>query len=54
MSESDVTPAHDQSLTLHLIAHVPEHSPREDDPHYHLGHPQHFSRRRAAAAAWLR
>ena len=28
--------AHDQSMTLHVIAHIPEHAPREDDPHYHL------------------
>ncbi|MEE6264864.1 hypothetical protein V2E29_04285 [Streptomyces diastatochromogenes] len=28
--------AHDQMLTLHLSQHVEEHSPREDDPHYHL------------------
>ena len=28
--------AHDQRLTLHLLTHVPEHEPREDDPHYHL------------------
>ena len=31
-----MTEAHDQPLTLHLITHVPEHEPREDDPHYHL------------------
>jgi hypothetical protein len=31
-----VTEAHDQRLTLHLITHVPEHEPREDDPHYNL------------------
>jgi len=31
-----MTEAHDQRLTLHLITHVPEHEPREDDPHYHL------------------
>jgi hypothetical protein len=30
------TPAHDQKLTLHIIAHIPEHAPRESDPHYHL------------------
>lgn len=34
--ELDVVAAHDQPLTLHLIAHVPDHSPREEDPHYHL------------------
>ena len=27
---------HDQMLTVHVLTHVPEHSPREDDPHYHL------------------
>lgn len=31
-----MTAAHDQKLTLHLLAHVPEHEPRETDPHYHL------------------
>jgi hypothetical protein len=31
-----VTEAHDQRLTLHLVTHVPEHEPRETDPHYHL------------------
>lgn len=30
------TAAHDQRLTVHLLAHVPEHAPREDDPHYRL------------------
>ncbi len=28
--------AHDQKMTLHILTHVPEHEPREDDPHYHL------------------
>lgn len=31
---SDATPAHQQSLTLHLITNIPEHEPRESDPHY--------------------
>lgn len=31
-----MTAAHDQMLTLHVLTHVPEHAPREDDPHYHL------------------
>jgi hypothetical protein len=31
-----MTEEHDQRLTLHLVTHVPEHEPREDDPHYHL------------------
>lgn len=31
-----VTDAHDQKVTIHLMTHVPEHSPREEDPHYHL------------------
>lgn len=30
------TAAHDQRSTIHIIAHIPEHEPREDDPHYHL------------------
>lgn len=30
--------AHDQRLTLHILAHVPEHEPREDDPNYRLFH----------------
>lgn len=29
-------PAHDQRLTLHLLAHVPAHDPRASDPHYAL------------------
>jgi hypothetical protein len=31
-----MTKAHDQRMTLHILTHVPEHEPREDDPHYHL------------------
>jgi hypothetical protein len=31
-----MTDEHDQKLTLHLVTHVPEHEPREEDPHYHL------------------
>lgn len=31
-----MTAEHDQPMTLHIVAHVPEHAPREDDPHYHL------------------
>ncbi len=31
-----MTAAHDQRSTLHILQHVPEHAPREDDPHYHL------------------
>lgn len=31
-----MTAAHDQATTLHILAHVPEHEPRESDPHYHL------------------
>jgi len=27
---------HDQMMTVHILTHVPEHAPREDDPHYHL------------------
>lgn len=31
-----MTAAHDQMQTLHILSHVPDHAPREDDPHYHL------------------
>ena len=31
-----MTAAHDQMQALHILSHVPEHSPREEDPHYHL------------------
>lgn len=31
-----MTAAHDQRQTLHILSHVPEHAPRENDPHYHL------------------
>jgi hypothetical protein len=31
-----MTAAHQQPLTLHLMENVPEHAPRESDPHYHL------------------
>jgi hypothetical protein len=32
----DVTEAHDQRLTVHIVAAVPEHEPRPGDPHYDL------------------
>lgn len=31
-----MTAAHDQTMTLHIVSHIPDHAPREDDPHYHL------------------
>jgi hypothetical protein len=34
--EHGLTPEHEQRTTIHIVAHVPEHAPREDDPHYHL------------------
>ena len=36
VAEGPVTAAHDQMMTIHVETHVPDHSPREDDPHYHL------------------
>lgn len=33
-----MTAAHDQMMTLHISQHIEEHSPREEDPHYHLFH----------------
>jgi hypothetical protein len=35
-SSAAVTAAHDQAMTLHILSHIPDHAPREDDPHYHL------------------
>lgn len=32
----DAIPAHEQAVTLHVVASIPEHEPREGDPHYHL------------------
>lgn len=34
--DNDIVPAHDQRMTLHIVAHIPPHPPRTDDPHYHL------------------
>ena len=31
-----MTEAHDQKSTIHILTHIPEHEPRESDPHYHL------------------
>lgn len=45
-----MTAAHDQALTLHLVAHYPDHEPRESDPHYKAFH---AARRRMAAAGLL-
>jgi len=45
-----VTEAHDQKLTLHLVTHIPEHEPRETDPHYHLF--EQAKRRIKAAGLW--
>ena len=36
VAEGPVTAAHDQMMTVHIETHVPDHQPREDDPHYHL------------------
>ena len=36
VSDGPVTAAHDQMMTVHIETHVPDHAPREDDPHYHL------------------
>lgn len=37
-AKRDATPAHDQGMTIHLVMHVPEHLPREGDPHYAAFH----------------
>lgn len=36
VAEGPITAAHDQMMTIHVETHVPDHAPREDDPHYHL------------------
>ena len=36
VSDAPVTAAHDAMMTVHIETHVPDHAPREDDPHYHL------------------
>lgn len=28
--------AHEQATTLHIVTSIPDHAPRETDPHYHL------------------
>jgi hypothetical protein len=35
-TDGPVTAEHDQMMTIHVETHVPDHAPREDDPHYHL------------------
>jgi len=30
-----MVPAHEQSITLHIVECYPSHEPRESDPHYH-------------------
>jgi hypothetical protein len=46
-----VTVAHDQSLTLRLLCHIPEHEPRKGDPHYAVFN---ATKRRMRAAGLLR
>lgn len=36
MTGHAVTAAHHQSMTLHVVAFVPDHAPRADDRFYHL------------------
>ncbi|HTJ68024.1 MAG TPA: hypothetical protein VL551_10875 [Actinospica sp.] len=36
VADGPVTAAHDAMMTVHIETHVPDHAPREDDPHYHL------------------
>jgi hypothetical protein len=37
MADDDrVVAAHEQAMTLHVVASIEEHDPREDDPFYHL------------------
>lgn len=42
---ADITPAHDQTKTLHYRIHVPDHPPRTSDPHYvDFNHYHHATR----------
>jgi hypothetical protein len=34
--DDDVTEAHDQRMTVHIITHIDQHEPRPGDPHYDL------------------
>lgn len=36
MTDEVVTPAHDQTETIHLLRHYEAHHPRSEDPNYHL------------------
>lgn len=36
MTGDETVAAHDQAVTLHIVASIPAHEPRESDPHYHL------------------
>jgi hypothetical protein len=31
-----MTKEHSQKMNIHLITNIPEHAPREEDPHYHM------------------
>ncbi len=46
-----MTDAHDQRTTVHLLEHIPQHEPREGDPHYHLFNE---AKRRMKAAGLLK
>ena len=35
-TDGPITADHEQMMTIHVETHVPDHAPREDDPHYHL------------------
>ncbi len=46
-----MTDAHDQRTTIHLLEHIPQHEPRQSDPHYHLFNE---AKRRMRAAGLLK
>lgn len=49
-NSNNIVPAHQQRFTIHFIESVPEHQPRESDPHYHLF--MESKRRIKAAGLW--
>jgi hypothetical protein len=50
VTSSGIVPAHHQPVTLHVVASIPDHAPRPDDPFYHLF--EQAKRRIKAAGMW--
>lgn len=50
MTDSRIVPAHHQAMTLHVVASIEAHEPRDGDPFYHLF--EQAKRRIKAAGMW--